>query len=197
MSPLSQAGLLIINTVGSLILLVVLLRFLLQLVRADFYNPISQFIVRFTNPFLIPLRRMIPGLGGIDLASLVLAILIQYLLIILLTAVQYQTMNLPWIFMFGWSLLGLLKLTFSIYFWGILIVAIASWVAPNSYNPVLILINQLLEPIVTPVRRVMPDLGGLDLSPMVVLLGIKILEILLIYPLAQQLQVPRGIIFGL
>ena len=126
MSPLSQAGLLIINTVGSLILLVVLLRFLLQLVRADFYNPISQFIVRFTNPFLIPLRRMIPGLGGIDLASLVLAILIQYLLIILLTAVQYQTMNLPWIFMFGWSLLGLLKLTFSIYFWGILIVAIAS-----------------------------------------------------------------------
>ena len=79
-SAFSDVGLLLVNAIGSLVLLVILLRFLLQLVRADFYNPISQFIVKFTNPLLIPLRRIIPGFGGLDIASLLLAYLAQVII---------------------------------------------------------------------------------------------------------------------
>ena len=197
MSPMSQVGLLLINSIGSLILLIIFLRFLLQLVRADFYNPLSQMIVKFTNPMLIPLRRVIPGFGGLDVASLVLAFAAQYLLIMLILVVAGYGLNLPWVMMLGWSAVGLLKLVLNIYFWGMLIMVIASWVARNSYNPALILINQLLEPVVAPVRRIMPDMGGLDLSPLIVLLGIQVLEILLLSPMAMALQVPSGLILGI
>lgn len=197
MSPLSQAGLLLINSIGSLILLIIVLRFLLQLVRADFYNPLSQMIVKFTNPMLIPLRRIIPGFGGLDIASLVLAFIAQYLLITLIAMVAYGTAALPWVAMLGWTLLGLVKLIFNIYFWGMIIMVIASWVAPNSYNPALILINQLLDPLMRPIRNVMPDMGGLDLSPLVLILGLQVLEVLLINPMAVALSVPGGLILGL
>ncbi|TNC93307.1 MAG: YggT family protein [Thalassolituus sp.] len=197
MSPLSQAGLLLINSIGSLILLIIVLRFLLQLVRADFYNPLSQMIVKFTNPMLIPLRRVIPGFGGLDIASLVLAFIAQYLLITLIAMVAYGTAALPWVAMLGWALLGLVKLIFNIYFWGMIIMVIASWVAPNSYNPALILINQLLDPLMRPIRNVMPDMGGLDLSPLVLILGLQVLEVLLINPMAVALSVPGGLILGL
>src|SRR5690606_18580227 len=86
MNGLSTAVVYVIQTLGSLYLLIVLLRFVLQLVRADFYNPLSQFIVRATSPLLMPLRRIIPGFGGIDLASLVLAVLVQLLLMIVTLA---------------------------------------------------------------------------------------------------------------
>jgi YggT family protein len=197
MSPLSQAGLLLINSIGSLVLLVIVLRFLLQLVRADFYNPMSQMIVKFTNPLLIPLRRIIPGFGGLDVASLVLALAAQYLLIVLILMIAGFGMNLPFVAMIGWAAVGLGSLLLNIYFWGLLIVIIASWIAPNSYNPALILINQIIDPVMRPIRNKMPDLGGLDLSPMVLMLGIKVIEILVLYPLTTVLGIPSGILLGL
>ncbi|GAA6144703.1 YggT family protein [Thalassolituus maritimus] len=196
-SPLTQAGLLLVNAIGSIVLLIVMMRFLLQLVRADFYNPISQMIVKFTNPMLIPLRRVIPGLGGLDVASLVLAIGVQYLILALILMLATGGANLPFIEMVGWAFVGILKLLFSIYFWGMLIVVIASWVAPGSYNPALILINQLLEPLIRPIRKILPDMGGLDLSPLVVMLGIQLAEVLVLYPLKQVLGIPSGLIMGL
>ena len=192
MSPFSQVGLLLVNTIGSLILLIFLLRFLLQLVRADFYNPISQFVVRFSNPFLVPLRRMIPGFGGLDIASLVLAYCTQLLLMAAILLVAGQE-SLPWMNLLAWALIGLLALLVNIYFWGLLIVVIASWIAPNSYNPALILINQILDPVMRPIRRIMPDLGGLDLSPIVLLLAIQVIEILVIYPAAQATLMPQAL----
>lgn len=197
MSPLSQAGLLLINSIGSLVLLVIVLRFLLQLVRADFYNPMSQMIVKFTNPLLIPLRRIIPGFGGLDVASLVLALAAQYLLIVLVLMIAGFGINLPFVAMIGWAAVGLGSLLLNIYFWGLLIVIIASWIAPNSYNPALILINQIIDPVMRPIRNKMPDLGGLDLSPMVLMLGIKVIEILVLYPLTTVLGIPSGILLGL
>ncbi len=197
MSPLSQAGLLLINSIGSLVLLVIVLRFLLQLVRADFYNPMSQMIVKFTNPLLIPLRRIIPGFGGLDVASLVLALAAQYLLIVLVLMIAGFGVNLPFVAMIGWAAVGLGSLLLNIYFWGLLIVIIASWIAPNSYNPALILINQIIDPVMRPIRTRMPDLGGLDLSPMVLMLGIKVIEILVLYPLTTVLGIPSGILLGL
>ncbi len=196
MSPFSQAGLLLVNSIGSLILLIFLLRFLLQLVRADFYNPISQFVVRFSNPLLVPLRRMIPGFGGLDVASLVLAYGTQLVLMAAILMVAGQT-ALPWMNLVFWALIGVFSLFVNIYFWGLLIMVIASWLAPNSYNPALILINQILDPVMRPIRRMMPDLGGLDLSPIVLMLTIQMVEILVIYPAAQASMMPKALAIAL
>lgn len=196
MSPISNVGMLLINSLGSMLLLVVILRFLLQLVRADFYNPISQFIVKATNPALIPLRRIIPGLGGLDLASLALAYFVQVAIIALIFFVTSQPI-MPWGNFLIWAPVGLLSLILNIYFWGLIIIVVASWVAPNSYNPALILINQIMEPVVRPIRRIMPDLGGIDLSPIILFLSIRMAEMLIVVPIASALGVPRGIFFGL
>lgn len=194
MTPLTQVGMLVINTLASLYLLAVVLRFLLQLVRADFYNPVSQFIVKATNPPLIPLRKVIPGWGGIDIASLVLALLVQavaIVLILLLNGIQ------PHFQVVLWAAIGVLSLLLKIYFWGLLITVIASWVAPNSYNPVLILINQILEPAMKPIRKIMPDMGGLDISPIIMFLTIQVLEILVIKGIAQASGMPAGLVMGI
>ncbi|HCM06790.1 MAG TPA: YggT family protein [Oceanospirillales bacterium] len=193
MTPLTQAGMLVINTLFGLYLLVVILRFLLQLVRADFYNPISQFIVKATNPPLIPLRKMIPGWGGIDIASLVLALLVQAIaivLILLLNGIQ------PPLQVALWAAIGVLSLILKVYFWGLLITVIASWIAPNSYNPALILINQILEPAMKPIRKMMPDMGGLDISPIIMFLGIQVLEILVVQGLVQASGMPARLVLG-
>ncbi len=194
MTPLTQVGMLVINTLVGLYLLVVVLRFLLQLVRADFYNPISQFIVKATNPPLLPLRKFIPGWGGIDIASLVLALLVQAIaivLILLLNGIQ------PPIQVAIWAVIGVLSLVLKIYFWGLLITVIASWIAPNSYNPALILINQILEPAIKPVRKLMPDMGGIDISPIIAFLLIQVLEILVVKGLAQMSGMPSGLVLGI
>ncbi|MFT4763062.1 MAG: YggT family protein [Oleispira sp.] len=194
MSSLTQVGLLVINTLVGLYLLLVVLRFLLQLVRADFYNPVSQFIVKATNAPLIPLRKVIPGLGGIDIASLVLALLVQavaIILILLLNGIQPPPLQVVM-----WSAIGIMSLLLKVYFWGLLITVIASWVAPNSYNPVLILINQILEPAMKPIRKIMPDMGGIDLSPIIMFLLIQVIEILLVKGLAQASGMPAGLVMG-
>jgi YggT family protein len=194
MSSLTQVGLLIINTLVGLYLLLVVMRFLLQLVRADFYNPISQFIVKATNLPLIPLRKVIPGIGGLDVASIVLALLVQavaIVLILLLNGIQPPPLQVVM-----WSAIGILSLLLKVYFWGLLITVIASWVAPNSYNPVLILINQILEPAMKPIRKIMPDLSGIDISPIIMFLLIQVLEILLVKGLAQASGMPAGLVMG-
>ena len=195
MSPLSQVGLLLINTAGSMILFIVMLRFLLQLVRADFYNPISQFVVKFTNPVLIPLRRVIPGFGGLDVSSLLLAYAVQ--LLTMAAIILVAGYGVPWPSLFIWAVIGIASLLLNIYFWGLIVIVVASWIAPNSYNPALILVNQILEPVIRPIRSKMPDLGGLDLSPIVVFLLIQIVEIMVLRPLASMTGVPGGLIFGL
>jgi len=91
----------------------------------------------------------------------------------------------------------LFALVLNIYFWGLVVTVVASWIAPGSYNPALILINQILEPVVRPIRKMMPDMGGLDLSPILVFLAIKVVEIMVLGPLVQMLQIPRGLIIGL
>lgn len=177
MNAATDIGSLLVNSLGSLVILMFILRFLLQLVRADFYNPISQFIVKFTNPVLVPVRRIIPGYGGMDIASIVLAYATQVLALAMLYWVA-GSFVLPWLNILVIAPFKLILLVLDIYFWGLIIVVVASWVAPNSYNPALILVNQIIEPAMRPVRRLIPDLGGLDLSPIFLFLGIQIAEIL-------------------
>ena len=195
-SALTESLFYIIRTIGSLYLLLVLLRFLFQLVRADFYNPISQTIAKATNPLLIPLRKVVPGYRRIDFASLVLALLVQALIIQMLFFIAGQGfVNV--LSLLGWSLVGILKTFASIYFWGLIIVIVASWIAPFSQNPALVLVRQVIEPAMAPLRKIIPPLGVLDLSPIVAFMILHVVNNYLIPAIAVAVRMPLGLASGL
>ncbi|WP_303290311.1 YggT family protein [Marinobacter sp. SS5-14b] len=159
---------------------VVLLRFLLQLARADFYNPISQFVVKATNPPLRPLRRIIPGWGGIDGAALVLAIIIQAItLFLIVIALNSGIPSINPLTVLVWAVLNVASLIVKIYFWSVIAVVVVSWIAPQSGHPAIQLVAQITEPVMRPVRNIMPSMGGLDLSPIVVFLILNVLDVVL------------------
>ena len=191
MIGLNTAAIYILQTLGSLYLLIVLLRFILQLVRADFYNPLSQFIVRATKPLLNPLRRIIPGFGGIDLASLVLAILIQLVLMILILMLMGYGVGGFIMQLLIWSIIAVTSLFLKVFFFALIISVILSWVAPGSYNPGAQLVNQICEPLLMPFRKLLPNLGGLDLSPIFAFLALKLIDMLVINNLAAMTGMPQ------
>ena len=178
MGALQEIANLLVQTFFQLYLLALMLRLLLQLSRADFYNPISQFLVKVTAPLLNPLRRIIPGVGGIDVASVVLILLTQIVAIVLLLIINDSPIPNPLILIIV-SVLRCLRLLLNIYFFAILASAAVSFLAPGSYHPAILLLNQLTDPVMRPFRNVIPPLGGLDFSPMFAILAIKICEILL------------------
>jgi YggT family protein len=187
---------LIIYTFGSLLLLVVVLRFLLQLAKADFYNPISQGVARVTKPLLTPLRRVIPGFWGIDMASIVLMLLIQLAVIFLMGLIigQHVLFNYPF-FSLAWAVLGILTLISNIYFWAIILNIVVSWVAPYSQHPALVLVSQLINPLMAPVRKLLPPLGGvIDLSPILVLMGLKVVDIVIAHAAVAVYLQPKLVI---
>jgi len=177
---------LLISTAADIFTLIAILRLLLQLVKADFYNPISQFIVRATDPFVRPLRRVIPGFGGIDFASLVLALLVQMLGWFLLLALAGAITVNPLAYLI-FALFGTAKVVLNFYFFAIIILVILSWVAPGNYNPAAVLIAQLTDPLMAPFRRLLPSMGGLDLSPMLVLFVLHIANSILLPGIMQAL----------
>ncbi|MBP8184595.1 MAG: YggT family protein [Pseudomonas sp.] len=189
MDQLNQAALYVLQTLGSLYLMVVLLRFILQLVRADFYNPLSQFIVRATQPLLKPLRRVIPSVAGLDIASLVLALLVQLVLVALTMLLAYGTTGSP-VQLLTWSLIGITALFINIFFYALIISVILSWVAQGSHNPAALLVNQLCEPLLMPFRRLLPSLGGLDLSPIFAFMAIKLVDMLVINNMVNMTGMP-------
>ncbi|MGQ7960570.1 YggT family protein [Pseudomonas sp. SP16.1] len=190
MSGFIEALIYIIQTLGSLYLLIVLLRFILQLVRADFYNPLSQFIVKATQPLLTPLRRVIPGVAGLDLASLVLAILVQLLLMIVtLTLMGYNVGGFI-LQLLVWSVIGVTSLFLKVFFFALIVSVILSWVAPGSYNPGAQLVNQICEPLLTPFRKLLPNLGGLDISPIFAFIAINLIDRFVIGNLAVMTGLP-------
>lgn len=164
----------IINFVGSAYIGIVLLRFLCQLVRADYYNPISKTLVKLTNPLLIPLRKIIPGFGGIDWAALVLALLLQVALVFVVQLI-FGSLFLS-IKILPFALIGLIGLALSFYFYGMLILVVASFIAPQTYNPAVSLLSQLIDPLLRPIRKILPPMGGLDFSPMVLMFGIYLIR---------------------
>ncbi|WP_462380766.1 YggT family protein [Pseudomonas sp. Marseille-QA0892] len=191
MSGLNEALIYVIQTLGSFYLLIVLLRFILQLVRADFYNPLSQFIVRATHPLLKPMRRVIPSLGSLDLSSLILAIIVQLLLmavvVVLMTGSMPAEFLLP---MLVWSILAITSLFLKIFFFALIISVILSWVAPASHNPAAQLVQQICEPFLAPFRRFLPNLGGLDISPIFAFMAINLIDRFVIARLAAETGMP-------
>ncbi|WP_019528411.1 YggT family protein [Dasania marina] len=195
MGAMTEIGNLLIHTVFNLFIIAVLLRLLLQFSRADFYNPVSQFLVKVTKPFLQPLRRIIPGFLGIDMSAIVLAIAAQMLAITLLLFMHGHGFANP-LYLVMWSILGCLGVVINIYFFAILAVIILSWVSPGSYNPFVLLLNQITEPVMTPFRKMLPNMGGLDLSPILVFLSINVLQIVLKH-LAAATMMPVGLVIGI
>lgn len=190
MIGLNTAAVYVLQTLGSLYLLIVLLRFVLQLVRANFYNSLCQFVVKATQPLLKPLRRIIPSMFGLDMSSLVLAILVQLALMALTLLLTYGTTGNP-LQLLIWSLIGVTALFLKIFFWAMIISIILSWVAPGSHNPGAELVNQICEPALAPFRRILPNLGGLDLSPIFAFLVLKLIDMLVINNLAAMTMMPE------
>jgi YggT family protein len=179
MEAFGSVGVLLVSTLGGLFLLAVLLRFLLQLARADFYNPLTQAIVRITDPGVKIFRRFIPSYRGIDIPTLVFAFLIQLAATTML--ISFSGFPLPGInTIVSWSAVGLLSFVLNIYFWSIIISIVVSFIAPLSANPILILTRQLTEPVMAPFRRLLPAMGGLDFSPIFVFLTIRIIQTVVI-----------------
>ncbi len=178
MDYFTNAGLFLLDVLFGLYIYAVLLRFLLQQVRADFYNPVAHFLVVVTNPALKPLRRVIPGLYGIDLASIVLLLLLEFAFQSLLVAL----LNQPWLpgFILVRGVFHLLLSTLNVYLFGILIVVILSWINPYP-NAVSQLLGRLTEPVLRPVRRWIPPFSGIDLSPMVAMLAIVLMQMAVPY----------------
>ena len=194
MLGLNDAAIFVIQTLGSLYLLIVLLRFILQLVRANFYNPLCQFAVKATQPLLKPLRRVIPSMFGLDMSSLVLALIVQMVLIAVILALKGFMVD--WLLLVPWALIALFSLFLNILFWAMIISVILSWVAPGSHNPGAELVQQITEPVLAPFRRIIPNLGGLDISPIFAFIALQLLQSWLIPRLAYYALMPKEL-FGL
>ena len=178
MSAVNDISYLLVNTAVGLALIVFLLRLILQLVRADFYNPICQTIVKISNPLVLPLRRVLPPLGRIDSASLLIAFAIQAIGIVVLCRLLFGALPNPAQILL-WSVIGLAGAIVNFYFFAVIGSIILSWVAQGSYNPGAQLLYQVTEPVMAPFRKLVPPLGGLDLSPIFVFLAINVIEVLL------------------
>jgi YggT family protein len=160
---MTQALYFIVKTLSQLFLLLLLLRFWLPLLRADFRNPVAQGILRFTSPLIVPLRRILPSVARLDTATVLVAFVVQFLSVVVLLAITSRMAGpLPIAIV---SIIELVILSLNLFFFVILIRVILSWVAPGNYNPVTALIGTLSEPILRPFRRLIPSVGGLDISP--------------------------------
>jgi YggT family protein len=169
-SGATNAIVFIIDALARLYLLVLLLRLFLPLVRADFHNPLAQAVLKLTSPLVIPVRRILPPLGRIDTATVVVAFGIQYLAIFLMALVQGMRPAIAGLLLA--SLVSLVLLTINLFFWLVIIRIILSWVAGTTYNPAIAIVYALTEPLLRPFRRLVPDLGGFDISPIFVLIAL-------------------------
>ena len=177
----SDAGLFLVDTVLGFYILIVLLRFLFQLTGVDFYNPISQFIAKASNPPLSRLRRVVPGLWGIDFAAVVLLIVLEGTRIGITALLIGRTPQLAGVLVL--SIAELLKLAVYVMVFSIFIRALLSWISTGRSHPMLQLLYSFTEPLMAPARRILPTTSGLDVSPIIVFIVLMLILKLLVQPL--------------
>lgn len=182
----------IVNAILGIYLLAVLLRFLLQVAKADFYNPMSQAIVRITDPVVRPFRHFIPGYKGIDFSTLILALIIEAIAICTLLLVYgFNLLSIGQLITY--SFVGVLLFIINIYYYAIIGSIIMSFVMMFSGNtnphPLLQLVWQLTEPVMGPVRKIIPPMGGMDFSPIFIFIAIQVIQQFLI----QSFQITGGL----
>ena len=179
MGNMGSSAALIFNTVVGIYLLAVLLRFLLQVAKADFYNPVSQAVIKITDPMVKVFRTFIPGYRGIDFSTLVLAFLIEAAAICMLIILYGGT--IPGVGpIVTWAFVGVVLFIISIYYYAILASIIMSFVmmfsGSTNPHPLLLLVWQLTEPVMAPVRKIVPPMGGLDFSPIFIFIAIQLIQ---------------------
>ena len=177
MGSTNQALAFLVSTVVQLYLLVILLRVLLEFVQADFYNPVCQLLIKATDPLVKPINKLLPGRSRLNLAALILLYLVQCLGLVLLVLIQGFTLD-PIVLALR-AVQELVRLLLVTYLVLILAGVILSWVGQGMRHPIIPLIFQLTDPVLAPIRRILPAMGGFDLSPLVALIGIQFLIILL------------------
>jgi YggT family protein len=174
---------LILDTVFSLYIGAVMLRFLLQWVRADFRNPISKFLITITHPLLKILRRFIPTIGNIDTASIVLMLALQMVATGGAEFLQGGLISVGGLILV--SVAQLISLLLNVMFYAIFARALLSWFQQGTYNDISMLLFSLTEPTLRICRAMLPNLGGLDLSVIVAILGIQVAQMVILPPLYQ------------
>lgn len=167
----------IVNALTSLYLLVLLLRFWLPWLRADFRNPLAQGILKLTSPIVIPLRRIVPSFGRLDTATILVAFVVQYVAILLIllilgTSAKFSVIATT-------ALVKLVLLSLNLFMFAIFVRIILSWISPGQYNPATAIIATLTEPLLRPARRLIPPMGGFDISPIFIIIALGALTRLL------------------
>jgi YggT family protein len=183
----------LVSTIVNLYVMVVLLRFLMQMFRVDFYNPISQFAVKVTTPLLKPIRRVIPGVAGIDVSTLLLAWLLLAAKMLLFKGINLEVMRLDGMGVYlqnmgvgvllYFAVVDVLIQIIDIFFFVIIVQVILSWVNPNPHSPMHALLHSLSYPILKPFKKLLPPIAGVDITPLFALLSIQVLKMLIIPPL--------------
>lgn len=180
MQTLTQIFIYLFQMLGGVYAAIAILRVILQLSRADYYNPASQFIVKATQPVVGPLRKIIPPWRNLDIAALIWCLLFQIIAIEIAALVVFQTYIDP-LSALTWGVIGLLSMTLKIFYFGLLALIIISFVVMlggmHISHPALDLLGQLMSPVLTPFRKLLPPMGGLDLSPILVFMLIHVLQI--------------------
>ncbi|MFV1467946.1 MULTISPECIES: YggT family protein [Idiomarina] len=166
----------LVATLIDLYLIIVLLRLWMQLTQADFYNPVSQFVYKATQPVVGPLRSFMPMIGKLDTASLIFALALGMLKVAALVWLNGLAVGPLVIVIQG--ILTTISSLLSMLFWVLIIRAILSWFS-QGYNPVEAMLHQITEPLLAPLRKVIPPIGGLDLSVLVVIIALQFLRILI------------------
>jgi YggT family protein len=167
----------LITTLFSLYILAVMLRFLLGLVRADFYNPVSQFLVRITNPPLVPLRKVIPTIGKFDSAAVVLMLVLQLLSVFIVVALH--GVSISFVSILAFTVGELILLLLNVFLFAIIVQVVMSWISPGTYSPVTAVLYSLTNPVLEPFRRLIPPLSGIDLSPLFALIALQVARMLI------------------
>lgn len=175
---------------------IVVLRFLLHLSKADYFNPITQGVVKATNPIVLPLQAILKPQGRLDIATLLIAVALKALGIFIALYITGLFAGTGVVNLFIGGLAGVVKTILDLYFFALVISIVLSWVAPQANHPGAVLVYQLTEPLMEPVRRIIPSLGGLDLSPIFVFLGINLLSSFLVGMLAQFAGMPVARFIG-
>lgn len=184
----------LITTIFDIYILIIAVRFLMQLTRADYHNPLSQFIVKVSNPLLIPLRKFVPGFAGTDIAALVLCFLLVFAKLTIFKAIGFvdhiggQGLNLAaanWLQIALLSIVSVVELFFNLFIYALVAQALLSWISTGGNNPAFGVLQSITSPVLTPLRRIIPPMGGMDLSALAGIIGLSFLKILTIQSLVQ------------
>jgi len=176
MNP-SGALIYLVNTLTDLYVTAILLRLLLQWVKADYYNPLSQFLIKVTNPVLVPARRLVPSIGKLDTAAVLVMLLLELVQLVIISLLSKTDFGFQFLLLF--AVRKLLIALLLVYFVLIIAMVLVSWFARQSHHPLIPLIYQLTDPVLRPIQKFVPPLGGIDLSPLIALIALRALLLLL------------------